>query len=368
MLELYTKMKSHHIKRILIYRLGSLGDTVIALPCFHLIADVYPDAKRYVLTNTVSNSKASHTRSILGDSGLVHGYISYSSGLRDLRRLFVLRREIRKLNPDILVYLHASRGRLKAYRDALFFKSCGIVKLAGIPYTEDLQENNWISAGEYYEPEANRLARCIADLGPVNLDHPKSWDLNLTEREAKRAMEVLGVIGKEIPIIACSIGAKVEVKDWGIANWRRLAERLSTRYKGFALVFIGAEVERDLCDQVGCYWEGEKINLCGMLSPRESAAVLGKATLFLGHDSGPMHLAAAMGTPCVSVFSARNKPRVWFPHGNNHHVIYHRTECHGCGLEVCKFEAKKCITSITVEEVEEAVQTSLQNHHSQALS
>ena len=81
-----------------------------------------------------------------------------------------------------------------------------------------------------------------------------------------------------------------------------------------------------------------------------------------------MHLAAAMGTPCVAVFSARNKPRTWFPYGNNHHVIYHKTECYGCGLEVCKLEAKKCITSITVEEVEEAVQTSLQNHHQQVLS
>jgi len=354
-------MKSRHIKRVLIYRLGSLGDTVIALPCFHLIADVYPDAQRYVLTNTISNSKASHTRSILGDSGLVHGYISYPAGLRNLRRLFELRREIRKLNPDILVYLHGSRGRLKAYRDALFFKSCGIEKLVGVPYTEDLQENNRIPEEECYEPEASRLARCVSNLGPVKLDHPGNWDLNLIEHETQRAMKVLGNLGKEFSFIACSVGAKFEAKDWGVTNWSKLIERISKRHKKLALVFVGAEVEYALCDQVGRYWEGKKVNLCGMLSPRESAAVLGKAILFLGHDSGPMHLAAAMGTPCVAIFSARNKPGVWFPHGNNHHVIYHKTKCYGCGMEVCELERKKCITSITVEEVEKAVQASLKN-------
>jgi len=360
--------KNRHIKRVLIYRLESLGDTVIALPCFHLIADAYPDAKRYVLTNTILNSKASHTRSILGDSGLVHGYISYPAGLRNLQRLFKLRQEIRKLNPDILVYLHASRGRLKAYRDALFFKFCGIKKLAGVPYTEDLQENKWIPGEECYESEASRLVRCVSNLGHVKLDHPGNWDLNLTEHETQRAMKVLGNIGKEFPFIACSVGTKVEIKDWGSTNWSKLIERISRRNKRLALVFVGAEVEYSLCDQVGRSWEGKKANLCGMLSPRESAAVLGKATLFLGHDSGPMHLAAATNTPCVAIFSARNKPGVWFPHSKNHHVIYHKTECYGCGLEVCKLEAKKCITSITVKEVEEAVEASLQNLKLQALS
>ena len=88
-----------------------------------------------------------------------------------------------------------------------------------------------------------------------------------------------------------------------------------------------------------------------MLTPRESAAALKKSALFIGHDSGPMHLSAAVRTPCVAIFSARNKPGVWFPYGEKHRVLYHQTECYGCGLEVCNNEDKKCIKSITVEEV-----------------
>lgn len=44
-------------------------------------------------------------------------------------------------------------------------------------------------------------------------------------------------------------------------------------------------------------------------------------------------------------------PRVWFPYGRRHRVVYHRVECSGCGLETCIVEKKRCLTSITVEEV-----------------
>jgi ADP-heptose:LPS heptosyltransferase len=68
-----------------------------------------------------------------------------------------------------------------------------------------------------------------------------------------------------------------------------------------------------------------------------------------------MHLAAAVGTPCVAIFAARNLPRVWFPHGAQHRVIYHEVDCMGCGLETCIVQQKKCLTSVTVEEVFGAV-------------
>jgi len=93
------------------------------------------------------------------------------------------------------------------------------------------------------------------------------------------------------------------------------------------------------------------VNLCGQLTPRQSAAAFARARVFIGHDSGPMHLAAAVQTPCVAIFAARNKPRVWFPYGRQHRVIYHQTECWGCGLETCVVERKRCLTSIGVEEV-----------------
>ena len=59
-------------QRIVVYRLGSLGDTVVALPCLHRVAQAFPDAERIVLTNFPVSSKAAPLEAILGGSGLVH--------------------------------------------------------------------------------------------------------------------------------------------------------------------------------------------------------------------------------------------------------------------------------------------------------
>jgi hypothetical protein len=77
---------------VLIYRLGSLGDTVVALPCFHLIARCFPQAERVLLTNFPVHAKATATAAVLGDSGLVHGYMRYTVGTRRIGELLRLMR------------------------------------------------------------------------------------------------------------------------------------------------------------------------------------------------------------------------------------------------------------------------------------
>jgi ADP-heptose:LPS heptosyltransferase len=101
------------------------------------------------------------------------------------------------------------------------------------------------------------------------------------------------------------------------------------------------------------------VNLCGRLSPRETAAVLEYAAVFLGPDSGPMHLAACAGVPCVIALSARGLPGVWFPAGLKHRILYHKVNCYGCNLETCVAEARKCLTAISVNEMAAAVQSVL---------
>jgi ADP-heptose:LPS heptosyltransferase len=72
-----------------------------------------------------------------------------------------------------------------------------------------------------------------------------------------------------------------------------------------------------------------------------------------------MHLASTMGTPCVCVFSARGLPGVWFPRGANNIVIRHEVSCANCGLESCFDEKRRCIESVTVDEMMQAVEKQL---------
>jgi ADP-heptose:LPS heptosyltransferase len=138
---------------------------------------------------------------------------------------------------------------------------------------------------------------------------------------------------------------------------------MAAEFPGRALLLTGAAEESAASEFAAEGWRANRggvvVNLCGRLTPRESAAAMARARLFVGHDSGPMHLAAAVGTPVVAIFAARNIPRQWFPFGKQHRVVYHRVECWGCGLETCLEQQKKCLMSITVEEVMGVVRAAL---------
>jgi heptosyltransferase III len=341
-------------KRVLIYRMGSLGDTLIALPALHLVARSFPDAERRMVTNFPVNVKAPPAAAILENSGLVHGYFRYAVGTRSPRELLSLWWQLMRWRPQVLIYLGPVRGIEAARRDAKFFRLCGIPRMVGVPDTEDMQQNRWLESEQALEPEGARLARNLAELGDAHLDDPASWELHLTAAEHARAAAALVPVTGH-PVIAVSVGTKVQSKDWGRENWRALLTRLAARYPEYALVLSGAPEESEASEFAADGWRGvcsaPVVNLCGVLTPRESAAAFAKARVFVGHDSGPMHLAAAVQTPCVAIFAARNKPRVWFPYGRQHRVLYHQTDCWGCGLETCIVERKRCLTSITVEEV-----------------
>ena len=355
------------VRRVLIYRLGSLGDTVIALPALHLIARVFPNAERRLLTNIPINVKAPPAAQILEHTGLVHSYVRYETGGRNPVELLRLWWRLFRWRPDVVVYLGSARGVNSARRDEAFFRLCGAKRLIGVPLTEEMQKNQWDDALHVLEPETARLARNVSELGDAHLDDPDSWDLRLTKEERERAREVLRPLGQR-PVIAMSVGTKRQSKDWGKENWKALLEHLADLYPSYGVVLCGAAEEWEASEFAAEGWRrkvadhpsrSEALNLCGRVSPRECAAVLERSLIFLGHDSGPMHLAAAVQTPCVAVFSARNRPNVWFPYGRRHRVIYHKVDCWGCNLETCIVEKKRCIYSIEVKEVLAEVQALL---------
>jgi len=347
---------AREVKRVLVYRLGSMGDTIVALPALHLIERVFPDAERRLLTNFPVSDKAAAAAGVLGSSGLIGGYFHYPVGTRDPLSLVRLWWRLVRWRPQLLVYLGGARGVESARRDALFFRICGIRRQIGVPVTEAMQETQWKPELEAHEYECERLARNIAELGDAHLETREAWDMRLNEAERAKADEVLTPAGNR-PILGLSLGTKIPVNHWGQENWRALLARLGSLYPEYALAITGVASESEVSEYAAAGWretagrDAVVLNLCGRLSPRESAACFARAKLFLGHDSGPMHFAASVGTRVVAVFSARNLQRVWFPYGKGHRVIYHAVNCMGCGLQTCTIEKTKCVTSISVDEV-----------------
>lgn len=335
--------------RVIVYRQGSLGDIVVSLPSLHLIARTYPNARRAMLTNAPVSSKAPSASAILGTSGPIHEFISYPVGSRSPIELSRAWKSVRRFRPDVAIYLMPPRIRQSVYRDALFLKSCGVKNIIGLPHG-DLSVNLHDPESGFYEPESSRLARCIRVLGDARLNERSSWDLGISAEEAAIADRLLSG-QQESRIICCGVGTKQPAKDWGPQNWKVLIEKLGAELGSHLLILVGAADEFELSERVSEGWPGRRLNLCGKARPREIAEVIRRAELFVGPDSGPMHLAAAVGTPVTSVFSGQSKPGIWYPFRNAEGVVYHQTECCGCRLEVCMVEQKKCIVSITPDEV-----------------
>jgi ADP-heptose:LPS heptosyltransferase len=356
-----SQISGANVERVLIFSLGSLGDTVVALPCFHQIALAFPNARRRLLSNYPVHSKAPAAYSVLNNSGLIDGHIPYPPAMRHPSELLAVRREIKRWRPQVLVYLAPRLRWQDVFRDVIFFHLCGVRRVIGAPFSRDARSHRLDAISGIYEPESSRLARSISVLGTINLNDAANWDLGLMPQEHAIATAALLPLGNR-RLIGCSIGTKVQAKDWGADNWRSVLQKLAKLLPDYGLVLIGAPEERAVSDLMATPWGGRSVNLCGDISPRESAAVLSRVQLFLGHDSGPMHLAAAVRTRCVVVFSARNRPAVWFPWGDDHEILYHQTECWGCGLDTCIKEQKKCLSAIPVVAVLDAAQRSLEKY------
>ncbi len=349
------------VSRVLIYRLGSLGDTTVALPCFHLIERCFPAAQRILLTNFPVHAKAPASAAVLGASGLVHGYMRYSTGTRNPLELMRLALEIRRFRPQVLIYLMPVRSAKQVKRDLTFFRvGCGIRHVVGASAASESTRRIDPATG-LFQSESHRLAELLVTLGDADPDDLRNWDLRLTDVERGRAAAALGSLGNT-PMFACGPGTKMQAKDWGVENWRTLLEFLQRRYPTHGLVLIGATEDRSDASAAAINWRGPQVNLCGELTPRETAAVLARAQLFLGPDSGPMHLAAAVGTPAVIAFSARGLPGVWFPVGTRHQVVYHQTSCYGCNLETCIEQQRRCLLSITPQAMFAACERVLCTH------
>lgn len=341
-------MPPEKVDKLLIIRTGSLGDTLMALPCLKHISRRYCQAKRHLLTNMPVNNKASTIESILHNTKIVHQYHDYPHDAKFLKKYQKLRRLVNEHNIQVLIYLNEAKGLINSWRDYLIFKSLGIKQVIGIPLTPKANRHLWLEEKKCYESEGQRLARCLSRIGPVDTN---DWALDLTNKEKNSVTKFLSIHNSDKPLIICSIGAKCDVKNWGMDNWQSLIDRLNQSHAHCQLAFIGVENEYQPAQQLLARWRGLGTNLCGQLSIRQSAAVLAHADLFIGHDSGPMHLAASQNTPAVAIFSARSKPGVWFPYGQQHRVIYHQPTCYNCGLENCIVNQKKCIRSITIDEV-----------------
>jgi ADP-heptose:LPS heptosyltransferase len=339
-----------------ILRVGSVGDHLIALPLYRQLRALHAQDRLVLISNVPAggNPKLVGPASVL-PSGVFDDYLSYPVG-SDWRAMLQKYRMFRGARFDLMYYLMPRRTAQQLARDGLFFRLLGL-PVVGLTSEVASGPLRYLKASGRYEHEAARLARGIPALRDGLHNTRESRSMGLTPAELAEARGLLGAAGCTVTI---SVGTKCEVNDWGLANWSALVGRLAQHGTIERLVLIGAPDEFGYSERVRASWPRTAENFCGRLSVRQSAAVLAQTQLFVGHDSGPMHMAAAVDVPIVAIFSSRNPRGQWFPLSENARVHYTDIECMGCERLRCEDRQQECIRRITVDEVYESCVASLQ--------
>ncbi|HMO80146.1 MAG TPA: glycosyltransferase family 9 protein [Pyrinomonadaceae bacterium] len=351
------------MKKILVFRIGHLGDTLVSLPAFWRIRDSFPDAHITLLTNfDPDDPRLLSPKDVLPESGLFDALMSYppaervlTSGPEIIRFLFRLRRQ----RFDAVFYLPPrSRTAVQAVRDIRFFKLAGIRKVFGdrtlearrLPIQSPPEASAVISESEY-------LLECVSE-GIPELSRESKSELLITETERKAAFEWLAssvdLAENDLRLIAVAPGSKWESKIWNEKRYSEVVARLMERVNAFPVVF-GGEEDREKGERLIAKW-GRGANACGKLTVRQSAALIERCALYLGNDTGTMHLAAAVGTRCVAVFAAIDLEGRWYPIGEGHRIFRSTVECQHCHTPDC-FNFNKCLELIEVSAVLEACES-----------
>ena len=334
--------------KILIYRIGQLGDTLVSLPVLAYIRESYPTDELHMLSDSHVGKNYLSPSAIIPSSIKIDKFLSYSarsdgtsfSVLSDLLKMLKAERY------DILFYLYPRKASIfKNICDYIFFSLCGFRKMYGfsIIFNKLFQRlPPSLSEGQY-------LINAISRKG-FGLQHAKGYQFshNLSSAELCSLAHYDELLhNSDFPIAFC-VGSKMPSKKWPISNYLHLISRLIEDSQCYP-VFFGDSSDfmevTELIDKLGI-----GLNLCGKLSIFESAHLMRSCKLYVGNDTGAMHLAAAVGLKCVAIFSARDYAGRWAPLGEHHIVLRSTVDCEHCQLINCT-NGLKCLVQIRVEDV-----------------
>jgi len=326
-------------RKILIYHIAGIGDTLVALPAFRMIRRNFPDAELHLLNIAVVKSLE-------------------QAELYEHDTLFAKKTFVRPGGRPRF-YLSYLRAVLSSRYDALYCFSpdppkC-LIALFRLFHgnrvyhcSPDLTKDN-ISLTEGY---LRKLTEFGLTRGEDQLDFPSTPD------ELARAKSLADELrqGRGVPLIAFGIGGRKDVCRWPLERYDELIARLRAQYE-FVPVYVGGSDDRQAAESLAAKHGGRFLFDTPCRSLRDTIAFLRQCACYVGNDTGSLHLADSAGIPCAAVFSSHEVPPMkWHPFGRESFAIRHELECSGCFLRSCKFGyPAKCLDSITVDEFHAAL-------------
>jgi asparagine synthase (glutamine-hydrolysing) len=346
--------------RILVYRISQLGDMIVSLPAMWAIRSHFPKAQISLLCEYRPNRRE-QSWNLVNGTGLINKFESYPAKLSFLDfylapfHMLMLLVHLRRQRYDAVIYLAPSlRSEKQTNRDRKYFRAAGITRFIGFNTTYDIEKTNLEKPLPVVPHEADLLLQRLANDGiPVPEPGKGCMEFGLSDAEKNAVTNWLRLMPSDRgrPWIAVGPASRMPAKMWPIERYACVVQRLITQHDIWPVVFGGPE---DACigDRLIREWR-RGYNACGRLSLRESVAAIARSTIYLGNDTATMHMASAMGVPCVALFSAREAPGQWYPYHEPQHVFRAAVPCEGCKVTTCSEHQNNCMKKIGIEEVYE---------------
>jgi heptosyltransferase III len=289
--------------RILVIRGGAIGDFVLTLPAIRLLRENFPDAHleilgyRHIVSLAERSDLADATRSI--EYSALSGFFAPKG----------------HLVPELVAYLTSFQQIVSyLYDPDNFFE--GNIRRCGV--------KNFLAASTRIDDSqhaAHQLARPLQSLALYLEDHAAKLEPNAEDRTF--ADDFLRDARR--PVFAIHPGSGSETKNWPLQNWLALGDWLLTFHPQPTLLLVGGEADQINFGALRTAWKKLPIVLANNLPLHRLAAVLKKCDLFIGHDSGISHIAAAVGTPCLLLFGPTD-PHIWAPANPQVRVLQSRDQ------------------------------------------
>ncbi|MBI3807267.1 MAG: putative lipopolysaccharide heptosyltransferase III [Nitrospirae bacterium] len=330
------------MRNILIIKLRYIGDVLLATPTVRVIKAARPDVRVTMMVNRgtedVLSGNPDMDEILVLDKGSLAAQSQLVAGLR--RRRF-----------DMVIDL--TDGDRSAF----------LSWISGAPVRIGFNdEQRW--RGHYYTQVVqsvpglrHRIDRDLEVLKPLGIQsdskNPQLW---LTPEEMSSADQLLDQLGvqRSQSMVILQPGARYWFKAWPPERFAELADRLTSRY-GCQVLIGGSDQDIDLAQQIRQMAKSSLVIMAGRTTIKQFAAIAKKSALFVGSDSGAMHIAAAVGTPVVALFGPSN-PREWGPRGGPVEVLYKEIDCRSCFHPTCTRGEENCMRLIAVDEVFAAAQ------------
>lgn len=339
------------MERVLVFRTGSIGDNLCAIPSIVAIRRHFADSEIHILTTAGLKSPVSMARLLSTDYyDKLIDYEGYS--------MWALFNLVVKNRYDLVIELPQNMVTLwPIMRNMFFFRLAGIRsgwgwEIGTIRSFRQTQERHL-----HFQSETERLMSILVRNG-VDVKEERNYPLRIGREDVELVtglMESNGVgrISKN-KLIALVPGAKRPQNRYPLERYIELAEWLVN--KNYSVLIVGGTDDIDRGNQLamikGVY------SFAGLLSPIQSAVLLSRCQFAVSNDTGPMHLAYAVGTPVLAIFSSRDFPNKWYPPSGNRVLRNNMIHCSLCLSETCADNI--CMKGISLDQVKRAFE-SLEN-------